>query len=149
MPSFKHLLFIALSLAATTTAASCPANWNSWDGQCCPGGLVALGPDKYCCVESTNSNMKARNVLPRSMPSGGNSDGCFTKIPFTASDYSEQVSSASSKLAAGATTTPATNEATPTSSGSAAATTNAAMPIATAQEMVIGGAAVLAGLFVL
>ncbi|KAJ5811531.1 hypothetical protein N7474_007832 [Penicillium riverlandense] len=88
--------------------------------------------------------MKARSVSPASTAGGG----CFTKIPWTASDYSEQVSSASSKLA-DSTTTPATNAATPTSSGSAAPTTNAAMPIATAQEIVLGGAAVIAGLFVL
>ncbi|KAJ5126441.1 hypothetical protein N7448_005739 [Penicillium atrosanguineum] len=149
MPYFKSLLLIALSLAATTMAASCPQSWSEWDGQCCYGSLAALGPTKYCCVQGTNSNLKVRNVLPRRMTSGGNSDGCFTQIPFTASDYSEQVSSASSQLAAGATTTPATNEATPTSSGSAAATTNAAMPIAIAQEIVLGGAAVIAGLFVL
>ena len=74
---------------------------------------------------------------------------CFAQIPFTATNYSQQVSSASSQLAAGATTTPATNDATPTSSGSAAATTNAAMPIATAQEIVLGGAALIAGIFVL
>ncbi len=67
----------------------------------------------------------------------------------TASDYSQQVSSASSKFNAGATATPATKVATSTSSGSAAATANAAMPIATAQDIVLGGAAVIAGLFVL
>lgn len=90
-------------------------------------------------------NVKARSASPSSTAGGS----CFTMIPWTASDYSAQVSSASSKLAAGATTTPATTDATPTSSGSAAATSNAAMPIATAQEIMLGGAAVIAGLFVL
>jgi hypothetical protein len=36
-----------------------------------------------------------------------------------------------------------------TSSGSATSTSNAAMPIATAQDMILGGAAVVVGLFVL
>ncbi|KAJ5195574.1 uncharacterized protein N7498_009012 [Penicillium cinerascens] len=152
MPSFKSLLLIALSLAAT--AASCPQDWDTQNGQCCYGTFVSGSAPTYCCVKNinanTNSNMKVRDVLPRSLSlSLSIGDNCFTTVPVAATDYSAQVSSASSKLAAGATTTPATNEATPTSSGSAAATSNAAMPIATAQEIVLGGAAVIAGLFVL
>ncbi|GLI72577.1 hypothetical protein PoHVEF18_000756 [Penicillium ochrochloron] len=96
---------------------------------------------------------------------------CFTKVPFSASNYSDLVSSASSKIAATRATvasyqatstsissssvsvssgpTSATSgTGSKTSSGSAASTSNAAMPIATAQEMMLGGAAVV-GLFVL
>ncbi|KAJ5148361.1 uncharacterized protein N7443_000068 [Penicillium atrosanguineum] len=151
MPSFKSLLLIALSLVATTTADSCPQDWNSskaTDGQCCYGTPLSDGPTKFCCVGSKGL-FKARNDLPRSVTSSSSSSLCFAQIPFTASDYSQQVSSASSQYVAGATTTPATNEVTPTSSGSAAATTNAAMPIATAQDVVLCGAAFIAGLFVL
>ncbi|KAJ5887145.1 hypothetical protein N7504_011192 [Penicillium tannophilum] len=149
MPSFKSLLLIALSLAATTTA-TCPQGWEGTD-QCCFGAEVSQGSDKFCCIGANiDFSMKARNVLPRSVSSSSSSaSSCFAQIPWTASDYSQQVSSASSQYAAGATTAPATNVATATSSVSAAATTNAAMPIATAQEIVLGGAAFIAGLFVL
>lgn len=146
MLSFKRLLLMSLSLVATTTAITCPNSWSKEDGQCCYGSMQDDSPNnKYCCVNDTPINF---NFNMNASPTSTASESCFTKIPWTASDYSEQVSSASSKLA-GATTNPATNEATPTSSGSAAATTNGAMPIATAQEIMLGGAAVLAGLFVL
>ncbi|KAJ5979804.1 hypothetical protein N7481_007102 [Penicillium waksmanii] len=147
MPSFKSLLLIALSLAATTTA-TCPQGWESGKNDpCCFGVEQDSADGKYCCVGGKMGKMADIFATESS-----SSVSCFTKIPMTASDYSQQVSSASSKYQAGATTTPATNMATSTSStssGSAAATSNAAMPIATAQEIVLGGAAVIAGLFVL
>lgn len=142
MPSFKSLLLTALSLAATTTA--CPQGWEGKDNQCCFGFEQDSADGNYCCVGG-----KMGDIFSTASSS---SASCFTKIPMTASDYSQQVSSASSKYQAGATATPATNVATSTSStssGSAAATANAAMPIATAQEIVLGGAAVIVGLFVL
>lgn len=140
MPSFKSLLLIALSLAATTTA-TCPQGWEGTD-QCCFGIESTSDNGKYCCVGGTIAPLFGTT-------SSSSTSTCFASIPWTASDYSQQVSSASSQYEAGATTTPATNVATSTSSGSAAATANAAMPIATAQEIVLGGAAVIAGLFVL
>ncbi|KAJ5133071.1 hypothetical protein N7448_007229 [Penicillium atrosanguineum] len=139
MPSFKSLLLIALSLAATTTA--CPQGWEGKDDQCCFGFEQDSADGNYCCVGGKMGDIFATT--------SSSSVSCFAQIPMTASDYSQQVSSASSKYQAGATTTPATNVATSTSSGSAAATANAAIPIATAQEIVLGGAAVIAGLFVL
>lgn len=124
--------------------------------------MLIEGRDAYCCVYDMTPSVETSSVSTASTTSVDNSDNwstagdCLAKIPFTASDYSAQVSSASLKIAA-ATTTIATNEAistssvtsSNTSSGSAASTTNAAMPIATAQEIVLGGAAVVACLFVL
>ncbi|KAJ5620928.1 hypothetical protein N7510_004912 [Penicillium lagena] len=75
-------------------------------------------------------------------------NSCVTKIPFTASDYSSLVSSASAKATA-TMTGPSTNEASSTSSGSASPTTNAAMPVATAEGIVLSGAAVAVALFML
>jgi hypothetical protein len=128
----------------------CPNSWGTAGDKCCFGSLEADSSGKYCCVaDHVNSNFinfKPRSVSPAQSTAGS---GCYTKVPLTASDYSAQVSSASSALAAGATNSPSTNEASPTSSGAAAPTTNAAVPIAVAQEMMLGGAAVVAGLFVL
>lgn len=96
---------------------------------------------------------------------------CFAKIPFTASDYSEQVSSASSAVLATrtimvteATSTTASSSSTSKTSSSAnpastasttiasttvaSTATNAAMPMATAHEVVLG-AALVVGMFVL
>ncbi|KAJ6110951.1 hypothetical protein N7486_003186 [Penicillium sp. IBT 16267x] len=177
MPSFRRLLPIALSLAATALAATCPKNWlqdTSIDGdsKCCYGNMLIEDRDTYCCVYDMTPDVESSSISTASTTSVDNYDSwstagdCFAKIPFTASDYSDQVSSASSKIVAG-TTTIATNEATSTSasstptlgassgtssntsSGLAASTANAAMPIATAQEIVLGGAAVVVGLFVL
>lgn len=184
MPSFKNLLLpITLSLAATTTAATCPQNWLEdtaldGDSKCCYGNMVIDDRDAYCCVYDMTPALETSSVTTVTTTGMDDYDSwstagdCFAKIPFTASDYSDQVSSASSKIAA-ATTTIATNEATSTtarstststsgtssgtssgmgsntSPGSTSTTANAAMPIATAQEMVLGGAAVVIGLFVL
>ncbi|KAJ5601867.1 hypothetical protein N7510_011401 [Penicillium lagena] len=161
MPSFRRLLPIALSLAAATTAATCPQNWLqdtavNGGSKCCYGNMIIDGRNAYCCVYDMTPKVITTIVSTSSTfePSFITTPDCFAKVPFTASDYSDQVSSASSKVAAAATTI-ATNEAistsasSTTSSGSAATTTNAAMPIATAHEMVLGGAAVAIGLFML
>ncbi|CAL5868953.1 uncharacterized protein PFLUO_LOCUS3181 [Penicillium psychrofluorescens] len=148
---------MVLSLAATTTAMNCPNGWGTAADKCCPGALLADSTGKYCCVHGDNINtniFKPRSGTPAQSTAGsgsgsGSGPGCYTKIPLTASDYSALASSASSALAVGSTNSPSTNEATPTSSGAAATTTNAAVPIAVAQEMMLGGAAVVAGLLVL
>ncbi|KAJ5201503.1 uncharacterized protein N7498_006166 [Penicillium cinerascens] len=188
MPSFRNLLLpITFSLAAITTAATCPQNWleqtvSQDDSKCCYGNMVMDDNDTYCCVYNLNPALQPSSVSIATTTntnfedSWSTADYCFTKIPFTASNYSDLVSSASSKVEAGATAI-ATNEAifttagstststststsgtssgtsssmsSKTSPGSAATTSNAAMPIATAQEMVLGGAAIVVGLFVL
>lgn len=187
MPSFRHLLLpITFALAATTTAATCPQNWLEdtaldGDSKCCYGNMVIEGRDAYCCVYDMTPDLETSSVSTTTTTGtvGWSTAGdCFAKIPFTASDYSDQVSSASSKITA-VTTTIATNEATSTttkssssstttsgatpgassgtssststntSPGTKAATTNAAMSVATAQGIVLGGAAVVVGLFVL
>ena len=110
----------------------------------------------FCCIHDPT-------VTPTNWDMAGD---CFSKVPFTASDYSDQVSAASTEAAAlvtdtvSATTTdttaePSATEAASTSSssnaslGSETPTLNAAMPVATAEGMVLGGAAVATALFAL
>lgn len=175
MASLKTLLPIVLSLAATTTAISCPQNWLpdtfGGDSKCCYGNMLVEDTDAYCCVYDMTPH--TRETLPTSSSSvpsttidWSSAGSCFAKIPFSASDYSSQVSAASARITA-TTTGPSTNKATPTStssgsssttssgssssasSGSGTPTTNAAMPVATAEGMVLRGAAVAVALFAL
>jgi len=165
MPSISSLLLPLTLFLATTTAATCPNNWleNTFggDSKCCYGNMLVEDTDAYCCVYDMTFPKETSVSTTSSFDDSWSTAGdCFAKIPFTASDYSAQVSSASSKILA-ATTTIATNEATSTTASSTssstsgmglsstASTSNAAMPIATAQEMVLGGAAVVVGLFML
>lgn len=180
MPSFRTLLLpITLSLMGIATAATCPENWLentfSGDSKCCYGNMLVDNRDAFCCVydmtpPTKTSSSSSASTTTDDYGSWSTAGECFTKVPFSASNYSDLVSSASSKIAASRTTV-ATNEAnttstgsssastgtsvgasgtsSQTSSGSASATSNAAMPIVTAQEMVLGGAAVVVGLFVL
>lgn len=179
MPSFKTFLLPMALLVASSRAATCSGDWLSntfkGDTKCCYGNMLVEDRDAFCCVYDLNPPVEtssASTVATTSddYDSWSTAGECFTKVPFSASDYSDLVSSASSKIAATRATV-ATNEANPTSSsastassgassvasitssrtssGSAAATSNAAMPIATAQEMVLGGAAVVVGLFML
>lgn len=180
MPSVRTLLLpMALALAATATDVTCPTDWlaNTFKGtKCCYGNMVIINTDAFCCVYDmtpatvTSSAPSASTTTDIEFNSWATTDECVTRVPFTASNYSDLVSSASSKIAASRATV-ATNEASSTSthsssasssssagtsgasshasSGTAAATSNAAMPIATAQDMVLGGAAVVVGLFVL
>ncbi|KAJ5881218.1 uncharacterized protein N7473_012271 [Penicillium subrubescens] len=182
MPSFKTLLLpLALSLAATTTAATCSGDWLSntfgGDQKCCYGNMMVIDKDAFCCVYDLTPPVETSStstaISSTDDYAGWSTAGeCFTKVPFSASNYSDLVSSASSKIAA-ARATVASNTATSTSasassssassgtsstasgtgsktsSGSAASTSNAAMPIATAHEMMLGGAAVVVGIFVL
>ncbi|KAJ6089764.1 hypothetical protein N7467_004980 [Penicillium canescens] len=151
MPSLKALLLPTIlslaatpSFAATTTMSDCPQSWykNSFKHQtnCCYGHMMIETTDAYCCDEWAGA------------------DYCFKKIPFTASDYSSQVSLASAQAVA-TNTGPSTNEATSTSTSSGSSsttasasvtpTTNAAMSLATAKGVVLGGAGVAAALFAL
>ncbi|KAK2802268.1 hypothetical protein FQN50_007449 [Emmonsiellopsis sp. PD_5] len=160
MPSLKPLLFpTLLSLAAIATAAeTCPNDWypNTFHGtRCCYGHMTIHDTDAYCCIPYP---IVPGEVLASLEDSISAPEPCFTLVPFTASDYSERVSAASAS-AMTATTGPSTNEATPTGtssgSGSGSGTeptetpTGAAMPVATAQGMVLGGAAVAAALLAL
>ncbi|KAJ5272958.1 hypothetical protein N7478_008083 [Penicillium angulare] len=160
MPSFKNLLAVALSVTAATAAATCPTNWLSDTynvTRCCYGNMLLEDTTAYCCVYDTNPDATASSTVTAT----ASGDACFTKIPFTATNYSDLVSSASSKLVATATATSSdassstTSAATSGSSGSAsvsgASSTSsaAAVPIATACEVIMGGAAIVAGLFVL
>lgn len=179
MPSFRTLLLpIGFALAATATDITCPKDWLSntfKDTKCCYGNMLIINTDAFCCVydmtpPTVTSSASSDSTTTIEFNSWATTDECVTKVPFSASNYSDLVSSASSKIAASRATV-ATNEASSTSThsssassgssastsgasshaslGTAAATSNAAMPIATAQDMVLGGAAVVVGLFVL
>lgn len=164
MPSFQTLLLhMALALVATATNTTCPGDWLPEifvETRCCYGNMEVIGKDPFCCVYDMTPPTVTSSAWSASPTSdefnvSATTGGCVTKVPFSASNYSELVSSASSKIAASRTTV-ATNEASSTgthsssaSSGTVSVTSNAALPIATAQEMVVGGAAVVVGLFVL
>ena len=159
MPSLQILLLATIfSLTATTTASGCPKNRGrdsfGSDSKCCYGTMMVDGSDAYCCVPDSTTNggdslpLFSSGAPSMAMNNWSTANSCFAKIPFTASDYSSQVSSASAKAAA-TTTGPSTNEATSTSPASGTSTTNAAMPVATAEGIVLSGAAVAAALFVL
>lgn len=152
-----------LSLAAIGNAASCPKNWleNSFKvTRCCYGGMIVDDTTAYCCVykwdeeQAIKDSYSASDVSTTEINiSASRDDPCFTSIPFTATDYSAQVSAASSKIMA-STTAPSTNRATATStststgSASPTSTPNAGMPQATANGMMLGGAAAAVALFV-
>ncbi|KAJ5433051.1 uncharacterized protein N7458_012207 [Penicillium daleae] len=180
MPSFKTILLPLALLVATATADTCPGDWlsNTFNGdtKCCYGNMLVEDRDAFCCVyDLTPPPVETISTSTATSSTddyaGWSTAGeCFTKVPFSASNYSDLVSSASLKIAATRATV-ASNQASSTStsssstssgtasatngtsskssSASAASTSNAAMPIATAQEMVLGGAAVVVGLFVL
>lgn len=172
MPSLKALLLsailapLSLSLAATPTETEdeCPQGWypntSRGDTKCCFGHMMIDERGASCCVHYGHEPQ----VTDWSM-----AGVCFEKIPFTASDYSDMVSSASTEAATATATVPGTAAATTTgpsttetasttdsdsdsSSGSgsgsesetASPTTNAARAVATAEGMVLGGAAVVA-----
>jgi hypothetical protein len=186
MPSLKILFLLAvLSLAVTATAnpfsssSSCPKNWytNTFGGmsRCCYGHMLVAGakPDALCCVhdvvdESTTTASSGAAPSTTTDDSVSSPNSCFSKIPFSASDYSSRVSAAS-VMAWATTTGPSSNQASSTStststrsasgsgsgsgsstsSGLASSTSNVALPVATAEGVVLGGAAAVIAHFVL
>lgn len=174
----KFLIPTLLSFALASSATTCPKDWLAntdltGDTKCCYGTMLIDGKNAFCCIyddppeadPSTATDDSATNTATDDYASWSTVDECAVRVPFTATDYSARVSSASKALQSGATTTArtvASNEATATSGAltsssasvsvsgtSAAATSNAAGPVATAHEAVLGGAVVLAGLLVL
>jgi hypothetical protein len=160
-------------LAATTTTSACPQSWlpsTFKQTRCCYGYMRIVDADAYCCVIDSTPTTETSSTATKTATSieeeWAGADYCFKLIPFTASDYSDQVSSASAAAVA-TNTRPSTNEATSTSSSSSTAsesssdsssstasasatpTKNAAMPLATAKGAVLGGAGVAAVLLAL
>ncbi|KAJ5085408.1 hypothetical protein N7532_010179 [Penicillium argentinense] len=153
------------------TSADCPANWleNSFHvTRCCYGNMVVAEKGAYCCVYDLRPPTETTTANTATTTSETDwstvNESCVAKVPFTASDYSSQVSSASSKAVASTnassgkvTSTDTAAAATRTGSGfssfvgsqTPSTTSNGAIPIATAQEFVAGGAAIAAALFVL
>jgi hypothetical protein len=173
MPSLKALLLPTIlclvpipSFAATTTTSDCPQSWykNSFKHQtnCCYGHMMIEATDAYCCVYDLTPRTESSSTSTKTATSfedeWAGADYCFKKIPFTASDYSSQVSLASAQAVA-TNTGPSSNEATSTSTSSGSSsttatasvtpTTNAAVSLATAKGVVLGGAGVAAALFAL
>lgn len=197
MPSLKTLLLsttLLYTLAAGTLdrdKITCPKNWfpNTWkETKCCYGHMMVEDTDASCCVNyippydpeaiitTTTSAISSTTTSMDFQEYWSGADYCFSKVPFTASDYSARVSAASSnvvKASASATgmgtgtmTGPEGTEATATATGTAEAEAsgvnsgtgaaaetsapNAAMSVAGGKEMVVvGGAAVVVGFFML
>ncbi|KAJ5155364.1 hypothetical protein N7492_008167 [Penicillium capsulatum] len=163
-----------LSIAATAAKTSCPTGWlpNTFhETKCCSGDMVVDEEGAYCCVRDMRDYKEALTntaKLYETATTTGDSDmswttadaqSCVAKVRYTATDYSAQVSSASKKAEANPTgtstseVTSTTSASTGSSSGTASQTpsptSNAALPLATGQEAVLGGAALAAALFVL
>ncbi|KAJ5193239.1 hypothetical protein N7449_009381 [Penicillium cf. viridicatum] len=172
------LLATMLSIASNAAKPSCPVGWLSntfYETKCCAGTMVVDEQGAYCCVNDMRSykELLTNTALLYATPTTTEEtnwstvdNSCFAEVRFTATDYSAQVSSASSKAEAtpthdstskvttsnttsGATsgTGSQTSTSTPTPTSSPNPTSNAAMPLATAD--VLGGVAFAAALFVL
>ncbi|KAJ6128122.1 hypothetical protein N7471_009339 [Penicillium samsonianum] len=168
------LLATTLSIASRAADTSCPVGWlpNTFHTtKCCSGGMVIDEQGAYCCVNDmraykemlTNTALLYATETTTEETNWSTVDNsCVATVRFTATDYSAQVSSASSKAEATptdstskvtstSTTTSGTSSGTSsqTSSSTPTPTSNAAMSLATAQEFVLGGAAFVAALFML
>ncbi|KAJ5561478.1 hypothetical protein N7461_000239 [Penicillium sp. DV-2018c] len=159
-----------LSIAADTEDIECPANWfpNTYKGtKCCSGNMVIDEEGAYCCVYDVRPTPEALTATKTGETNWSTVDNsCIAEVRFTATDYSAQVSSASSKAEAtptgtsagrvtaltttgsSATTGTGSQTSTATPSSAASPTSNPAMPIATGQS-VLSGAAIAAALFML
>ncbi|OQD69838.1 hypothetical protein PENPOL_c002G10781 [Penicillium polonicum] len=170
------LLATMLSIASNAAETDCPLGWlpNTFHGtKCCSGDMVIDEQGAYCCVNDMRAykelltNTALRYATPTTTEETNWStvdDSCVAEVRFTATDYSAQVSSASSKAEA-TPTNDSTSKVTSTSTTSGASsgtgaqtststptssltpTSNAAMPLPTAD--VLGGAAFAAALFML
>ncbi|KAF7521885.1 hypothetical protein PCG10_007829 [Penicillium crustosum] len=171
------LLATMLSIASNAAKTDCPLGWlpNTFhETKCCSGNMVIDEQGAYCCVNDmraykellTNTALLYATSTTTEETNWSTVDNsCFAEVRFTATDYSAQVSSASSKAEATPTndsTSKATSTSTTTSGATAGTgsqtstssptssptpTSNAAMPLATAD--VLGGAAFAAALFML
>lgn len=165
------LLATIISVAAAAAEDECPFGWlpNYSDGlYCCSGNMVVDELGAYCCVydmrpyKAMLTNTASLYATPTETATTFD-DSCFATVSFTVSDYSAQVSSAAKR----AETTPtdgsaseitSTSKVTSTSitksgasSGTAAQTStiSTSTATATAQNVVLGGAAFAAGNFML
>ncbi|CAI7621202.1 unnamed protein product [Penicillium viridicatum] len=165
------LLATMLSIVSNAAETDCPLGWlpNTFHGtKCCAGNMVIDEQGAYCCVNDMRAykelltNTALRYATPTTTEETNWStvdDSCFAEVRFTATDYSAQVSSASSKAEATPTSGSTGKVTSTTSSGTGAQTStstptssvtptsNAAMPLPTAD--VLGGAAFAAALFML
>lgn len=176
MASFKALLltvFLSIAaLAAYSEDIKCPTGWlpDTYKvTRCCSGDMTLNETGAYCCVGDMRHYKEALTNTALLYETATTTDDrdwstltgdtCVAKIPFTlaASDYSAQVSSAAKKAEATPTNTAATTTnfaaTSEASSGSVLQTliptSNAAISLATAGDIALGGAAFVAALFVL
>jgi hypothetical protein len=158
---------------------SCPSDWTNIQykdtQRCCYGSLTLESNDPYCCVHSfslANNYLEdtqsdcfpfctgTTRDLPTTTKFGAS---CQTKIAFTTKDYSSLVSAASASVTGttkssdsdATTMTTITGTGTETEAKATAAdnesetSTNMAGPVATAEGLALGGAALAAAFFAL
>ncbi|KAJ5511056.1 hypothetical protein N7453_003159 [Penicillium expansum] len=167
------LLAIMLSIASNAAGTSCPVGWlpDTFHGtKCCPGTMVIDEEGAYCCRHSpTQPKLYATATTTGDTNWSTVDNSCIAEVRFTATDYSAQVSSASSKAEAtptndstnevtstSATTSRTTSGAilqtstsTPTLTSTPTPTSNAAMTLATAKDIMRSGAVFAAAFFML
>ncbi|KAJ5221368.1 uncharacterized protein N7469_010255 [Penicillium citrinum] len=157
---------------------ACPSDWTNIQykdiQRCCYGSLNLDGNDPYCCVHDFTSGFDTSGAISdvksdcfpfctqtkRGLPTitKDSSNACKTKVAFTTDGYSSLVSAASASVT-GTATKNSDSDATTTSRGdrttgtattkSSETSTNIAGPIATAEGLALGGAAIVAAFFVL
>ncbi|KAJ5971276.1 uncharacterized protein N7479_001194 [Penicillium vulpinum] len=176
MPFIKSLILTTvLSVASTAAKTDCPVGWmpNTFDvTRCCSGNMVVDEQGAYCCVYDmrlykealTNTALRYETATATTTSETDWStleNSCIAEVRFTATDYSAQVSSASDKAEATptdssisevtstGTTASSTSSGTVSQTSTPTPTSNVAMPLATAGEGLIGGAAFAAALFML
>ncbi|KAJ5817096.1 hypothetical protein N7447_009329 [Penicillium robsamsonii] len=132
MTFFKtFLLATALSITSSAAETECPSGWllKMYKGtKCCPGNMLIDKEGPYCCVYDMRPFREALKALTYTAELHATAtmtdetdwstfrSTCFAEVRFTATDYSAQVSSASSRAEA----TPidsSTHEVTSTSEG--------------------------------
>lgn len=107
---------------------------------CCPGTAQSIGDIQYCCVGGNEKQEKRDVCFPWCFSTGDSStstDSCVTKVPVTAADFSERVSSTTATVTTAPTTTATTTassatstDSKPSSNGGSAQMTTMALAVA-------------------
>ncbi|CAI7677508.1 unnamed protein product [Penicillium manginii] len=174
MAPFKALLLTAsLSVAAHAARSEdteCPTGWlpNTFKvTRCCSGNMVIDNTTAYCCVydmrgyKEALTNTALLYETATTTTTGDHysewatlEDSCIASVPYTLPATAKKAEATPTSTSATTTNSAATSETTSeatSSSGSqvSTSTSNAAMPLPTAGDIALGGAALAAALFVL
>ncbi|KAM4061729.1 hypothetical protein HRG_011744 [Hirsutella rhossiliensis] len=144
-----HSSYLPSLLLAAAIGFANGVNYNGKEMPDCPGWFVQKGQPEndYCCITNQRPAAISLTNIPTSGP-----DNCYAKVPVTASDFGERVSSASNAFysktgsvqSAPATATASATKADQTGSGHSATAVvenGAARDFASAGALALGMAA--------